>query len=187
MKKKLWFFVLIGICAMSLSIHSYMKFQAAAFKKALTDSKSVVNCSGCDLRGIVGLSGVDAHGIQLSLANFQPCDPSDQNKNNGNMICIKNQASDLSKINLANASLFSVCFDYANLENAILSGADATFASFQHVDLHGAKVDALKAEGAVFCNATMPDGRVCTQELGTWSGQGVTIKCNCQNSSQTSS
>lgn len=187
MKKKLWFFVLIGICAVSVSVHSYMIIQASTLKQDLSSSASVVNCSGCDLRGVVGLAGVDAHGIQLALANFQPCVPSDANKNNGNMICIKDQVSNLAGINLANAFLYSVCFDHANLEKATLSGADATFASFQYADLNEAKVDSMITEGAVFCNATMPDGRVCSQQLDTWTGQGVTIKCNCQNSSGPSS
>ena len=94
--------------------------QVAAFKQSIQIGVTIPNCANCDFRGTQDLTGIDAHGAHLPGVIFQPCIPSDANKNTM-MICIPDQAANLTGINLAGANLFSSCLD-----NAILDKADLT-------------------------------------------------------------
>lgn len=149
--------------------------RVAAFKKAIQDPTKVANCAQCDFRGTQELIGVDAHGANLPGLTLQPCISNSVNQNIP-MLCIPNQVANLTGINLANANLFSSCldgaiFDGANLSNANLSNSSAQYASFK-----GANVTGIITTYSTFCNATMPDGALCTD---SWTGQGVTIACSC--------
>lgn len=159
-------------------IFGYVPVQVERFKAAIQDTTQVVNCSNCDFRGVQELAGVDAHGVHMPGVTFQSCVPTDTNRSNTNMVCITGQVAQLSGINLANANLTSSCFDGAMLEKADLTGADFTNAFVQNARLKDAKVTGIKTDNATFCNAIMPDGSVCTD---TWTGQGVTILCNCDD------
>ena len=151
------------------------------FKAALQSSTSIANGSNLDARGIPSfyLAGVEAIGAHLPGATFQPCVPNDVNKNNNAMICTPNKISDLTGINLTNAFLHSVCFDSALLKNAKLDGAVFTNGSAQKTDFTGATISNIVATDAIFCGAIMPDGKICNGK--SWTGQGVTIACNCQS------
>jgi hypothetical protein len=149
--------------------------QVASFKKALQSNTQIANCANCDFRGTQDLAGVDAHGASLPGVTFQACIPNDSNKNSM-MVCVPGQAANLTGINLANANLFSSCLDGAILDNADLSNADVSNSSAQYVSLKNAKVKGVITTNSTFCNAVMPDGAICTD---TWTGQGVTIACNC--------
>lgn len=149
--------------------------QVEAFKKAVLNPDQVANCSGCDFRGTQDLAGIDAHGSNLPGVILQPCTPNNANANLG-MICIPDQVANLKGINLANATLFSSCLDGAVLDKADLSYADVSNSSARYVSLRNAKVTGIITTNSSFCNSIMPDGEICTD---TWSGQGVTIACNC--------
>ena len=112
---------------------------------------------------------------------MQPCLPSDLNKNSP-MICVPKQPANLTGTNLSNAVLFSSCLDGAILDQANLTGADLTGASLEYVSLQGAIVKNVVTDKATFCHAIMPDGTECTD---SWTGQGVTIACNCSDQKTT--
>lgn len=158
-------------------IFGYVPTQVQAFKKSIQSSTNVTNCSNCDFRGVQELAGVDAHGAHMPGVTFQPCLPTKENKNSA-MICIANQVANLTGINLANVNLFASCLDWANLENADLSGADCSNSSVQDANLKNAQVKDIITTNAIFCDSVMPDGQVCKD---TWTGQGVTIACNCSD------
>lgn len=164
----------IFVCVQN--IFGYVPMQVDLFKKDLQSSTSVANCANCDFRGVQNLAGVDAHGAKLPGASFQPCVQTATNKDTL-MVCVPNQPSDLTKINIANGNLYSSCLDAVILDEADLSGTDFTNSSVQYASLKGAKVRSMVTTNATFCNSVMPDGKVCTD---TWSGQGVVVACNCE-------
>ena len=174
-------FLMISIFSTQVSV-PYVPAQVNSFLKYL-GNKTIVNCAGCDFRGTKDLAGVDAHGQNMPGVLFHPCVKTDVNKNTP-MICIENQVADLTGINLANANLFNSCFDGAILIKADLTGADMTQASVIGANLTGAKVTGLITQDAMFCNSTMPDGKKCDEQLGTWKGQSNSIECNCPSSSK---
>ncbi len=149
--------------------------QVAAFKQALQSGVEIANCANCDLRGTQDLVGVNAKNAHLPGVNLQPCVPNDMNKETM-MICIPDQPANLTGINLSNANLFSSCIDEAILDNANLTNLEFSNSSARKVSLKGAKVSGIITENSTFCNAIMPDGSLCTD---SWTGQGVTISCNC--------
>ncbi|MBV8660530.1 MAG: pentapeptide repeat-containing protein [Candidatus Dependentiae bacterium] len=157
------------------SIFGYVPIQVQSFKKAIRSNTQVANCANCDFRGVQDLAGVDAHGAYMPGVTFQPCLPNVQNKNSI-MVCTANQMANLTGINLAHVNLYSSCLDWAILKNAILTGADLTNSSVQYAHLENAKVNGIITTNATFCNSVMPDGTICTD---SWTGQGVTIQCNC--------
>lgn len=154
----------------------YIPMQVQFLKNALENSTETINCASCDFRGVVGLIGLDLHGLHAPGITFQPCISSLTNKNNELMICIPDQISNLYGVNFANSNFFSSCFDFAILDKADLSGADFTNSSVQNASLKDAKVTGIITTHACFCNSIMPDGTKCTD---SWTGQGVTIDCNC--------
>lgn len=153
----------------------YIKAQVDLFKKALTSNTQIANCANCDFRGTQDLAGVDAHGAHLPGINLQPCIQNDTNKDTV-MVCIPEQIANLKGVNLANANIFSSCLDAADLSGADLSNADVSNSSLQYVNLKDAKLTGIVTNNATFCNAIMPDGTLCME---SWTGQGVTIDCNC--------
>jgi uncharacterized protein YjbI with pentapeptide repeats len=161
----------------SMSAMGYISLQVEALKQALLNKEEVINCSHCDFRGAVDLVGLDLHGIYAPGINFQPCIVTDENKDNTLMECVENQVANLSKVNFANATLFSSCFNFANLEQADFSGADITKSSFIRVNLKNAKLFGALTQDSTFCDAVMPDGKVCKK---SWTSQGMTIECNCE-------
>ena len=173
-------FIFIIIASQSAQVCAYIASQVQAFKKVLQSKTQIANCANCDFRGVQELAGLDAHGAHMPGATFQPCFPTLINQNSV-MVCRSGQVANMTGINLANANLFSVCLDGAILDNADLSGADLTSSSAQSASFLNAKFNGIITNNATFCNATMPDGKICTD---TWSGQGVSISCNCtaQNS-----
>ena len=169
-----YLFAVVAICCVD-QIFSYAPNQVQAFKKSIQNSTKITNCAGCDFRGVQELAGVDAHGVFMPGATFQPCLPSSSNENLGT-VCVLNEVSDLTGINLANANLSSTCFDWALLDKADLSGVDFSNSSVQNARLKDANVKGLITTNSTFCNAIMPDGAICKE---TWTGQGLTIACNC--------
>lgn len=169
----------VGVCAgFSYGfIFGYVPVQVQALKNALQNSTQIINCSNCDFRGVVGLAGLDLHGLYAPGILFQPCIVTAENKDNGFMVCVPNQASDLTGINLANGYTPSSCYDYAKLDKADLTNLDLSNSSVENASLKDAKVAGIKATNATFCNSVMPDGQLCTGD--SWTGQGVTIACNC--------
>jgi hypothetical protein len=157
-------------------LFGYVPTQVQAFKTSIQDTTKVTNCAGCDFRGVQELAGVDAHGVYMPSATFQPCEITAENQYLG-MICIPKQAANLTGINLANAHLSSTCFDYAILDKANLSGADLSDSLVVNASLKDANVTGLITTNSTFCDSVMPDGAICKD---TWTGQGVTIDCNCQ-------
>ncbi|MBP6870037.1 pentapeptide repeat-containing protein [Candidatus Babeliales bacterium] len=157
-------------------IFGYIPVQAQFLKNALQDSTKIANCANCDLRGVIDFAGIDARGLHAPGVTFQPCAITAANKDNGLMICIPNQVSNLTGINFSHANFFSSCFDSAILDKADLSGVDFSNSSIQNASLKDANVKGIVTTNAIFCNSVMPDGQICTE---TWTGQGVTIACNC--------
>lgn len=158
-------------------IFGYVPAQVQALKNGLQNSTQVINCANCDFRGVIGLQGLDLHGLYAPGISFQPCIVTPENKDNGFMVCVPNQASDLTGVNLANGYTPSSCYDNAKLDTADLSNLDLSNASVQNASLKDAKISGIKTTNATFCNSVMPDGKVCTGD--SWTGQGVTIACNC--------
>ena len=175
--KVILFTIIISSAQLSFG---YVPAQVNALKQAISSGNSTqtINCAGCDLRGTKALAGLDAHGIHMSGVTLQPCIKSDTNKST-TMICIEKQKADLTGINLAGADISKSCFDEAILDKADLTGADFTDSSAISASLKDAKVIGLISANATFCNATMPDGKVCDEKLKNWTGQGATINCNC--------
>ena len=169
------FLVVIFVIGCVDKLFGYVPTQVRAFKNAVQSNKQGINCASCDFRGVQEFAGLDAHGVYMPGASFQPCYPNAVNQTTP-MICIADQVANMTGINLANANLFSVCLDAAILDNADLSGADLTNASAAFASFKGAKVAGIITTNATFCNAVMPDGAICTE---SWTGQGVTIQCNC--------
>lgn len=157
-------------------IFGYIPMQVQLLKNAVKNADQVINCAGCDFRGVSDLIGMSIPGFYAPGVTFQPCAPTAANKNNGLMICVPNQFSNLMGVNFLNGNFFSSCFDFAILDKADLSGADFTNSSVQNATLKDAKVTGIITKDATFCNSVMPDGALCTE---SWTGQGVTIACNC--------
>ncbi|MDP3788730.1 MAG: pentapeptide repeat-containing protein [Candidatus Chromulinivorax sp.] len=176
--KSLLFYAIILFQSMLLS---EMPHQVEAFKESIQNGTKIPNCANCDFRGTQDLAGVDAHGAHLPGVTFQPCVPNDQNQNSM-MLCVTGQGANLTGINLADANLFSSCLDGAMADNADFSKADVSNSSLRYVSLKNAKVSGIITTNSTFCNAIMPDGKICTD---TWTGQGVTIACNCTAQDQT--
>lgn len=151
--------------------------QVAAFKDLLEKGDQIANCANCDFRGTQELAGVDAHGAHLPGVTLQPCVPSDVNEKTLT-VCVPGQVANLTKINLANANMFSSCLDEAILDNADLTNVDLSNSSVRFASLKDAKVTGIITENSTFCNTIMPDGTRCIE---TWTGQGVTIACNCSD------
>ena len=175
MKKIIKFVTILTFFLYQEIIFGEIPARVAAFKKAIQDPTKVANCAQCDFRGTQELIGVDAHGANLAGVTLQPCISNPVNQTIP-MLCIPNQVANLTGINLANANLFSSCldgaiFDGANLSNANLSNSSAQYASFVNANVMG-----IITANSTFCNAMMPDGTLCTD---SWTGQGVTIACNC--------
>ncbi len=170
-KQALFYAILLYQCV----VFGEMPNQVAAFKQATQNGTKVPNCANCDFRGTQDLAGVDAHGAHLPGVTLQPCVPNDQNQSIM-MLCVPNQGANLTGINLASANLFSSCLDGALMDNSNLSNADVSNSSLRYVSLKNAKIPGIVTTNATFCNAVMPDGKICTD---TWTGQGVTIACNC--------
>ena len=164
----------VGCVSFIEQLFCYSPTQIRAFKTSLQNSGQITNCSGCDFRG-ADLQGLDAHGAFLPGALFQVCIPNDVNRKSSR-ICVANQVTNLTGINLAKAFLFSSCLDGVILDKADLSGADFSNSSLQNASLKGAQITGIIVENTTFCNAIMPDGEICTD---MWTGQGVTLDCNC--------
>jgi len=175
-KKIMVGFFIILYCGMAFG---YIPAQVEAFKKNIQSSTQVTNCANCDFRGVQELVGVDAHGAHMPNVMFQPCSPSEENSENPFMICDPKLISDLTGVNFANVNFFSASLDFSILDKVDLTGADLSNASVRSASLKDAKVKGIIIENTSFCNTVMPDGVVCDKKLGTWTGQGVTIPCNC--------
>ena len=170
---------MVGVSCSQLSF-GYVPAQIRALKKAISsrDGDQVINCAGCDLRGTKALAGLDAHGVHMPGVTFQPCVKSSKNKST-TMVCIEKQKADLTGINLAKGNGSRSCIDEAILDKSDLTDFDFTEGSAIGASLLDAKVTGLISLNATFCNAIMPDGKVCDEKLKTWTGQGTTINCNC--------
>jgi len=174
--------LVMNLCLTQLSF-GYVPAQVNALKKALSSKKlnQIINCTRCDFRGTKALAGLDAQGIYMPGVTFQPCVKTDKNKST-TMVCIEKQQSDLTGINLARAEISRSCFDEAILDKANLTEANFTESSAIGASFRGAQLSGLISTDATFCNAIMPDGKVCDEKLKNWSGQGVKIDCNCVKS-----
>lgn len=172
------FLFMMSICSIDMSF-GYNAAQVKRLKRLLTASNStaVLQFPGADFRGIQSLKGLDFKGISMPGVIFLPCDPNDTNKQTP-MVCV-NQPTDLTGVNFAKANISNASFDGAILVGADLTNADMTATSAIGVNLKDAKVGGLQSQDATFCNATMPDGKICDANLKTWTGQGATIICNC--------
>ena len=83
----------------------------------------------------------------LAASSASAFDPADLKKLKGTNGCVK---CDLTRANLS----------YANLCGAELPGANLTSAKLSGAKLEGAILNYAIMDGAIFCNTTMPDGRV---------------------------
>ena len=88
----------------------------------------------------------------LAASSASAFDPADLKKLKGTNECVK---CDLTRANLTRANL-----SYANLCGAELPGANLTSAKLSGAKLEGAILNYAIMDGAIFCNTTMPDGRV---------------------------
>ena len=174
MQKILRLFFVIMLVSV-LDIVGYMPNQVQAVLQALQDAQTKINCAGCDLRGVIAFAGKDLHGAFMPNVAMQPCLPTDANKNSS-MICNPKQLADFKKTNLAGAILSSSCLDGVSFDQADLTGADVSNSSVQYASLHGAIVKDMITDHATFCHTIMPDGTECKD---SWTGQGITIACNC--------
>ncbi len=175
MKQMIKLITFIFLCNVISPLWSYMPNQVQAILQSLQKPGAKINCAGCDLRGVVDLVGLDMRGIFMPGVVMQPCLPTDTNKNSF-MICVPKQPTNLTGSNLSQAVLFSSCLDGVILYKADLTGADVTGSSLEYANLQDAIVKDIKFDGANFCHAIMPDGTLCTD---SWTGQGITIDCNC--------
>lgn len=156
-------------------LFSYMPNQVQAMTRLLQNPDAKINCAGCDLRGVQDFIGLDLHGVFMPGVSMQPCLQTDINKNSM-MVCIPEQTANLTGTNLSRTILFSSCLDGAILDKADLTGADLTGTSLEYASLKDAIVKDLITDKATFCHAIMPDGTEC---INSWTGQGITINCNC--------
>jgi len=171
----------VAIICSQINILAYVPVQVDLFKESVKSRTEVTNCANCDFRGTQELAGVDAHGTHMPGVTLQPCTPTKENEKLSNMICIPSQASNLTGTNIAHSNCFSSCLDEAILVEANLTGTDLTNSSVQRANLKDAKVAGIITENASFCDSVMPDGSICS-EGSAWTGQGVTIQCNCDTS-----
>jgi hypothetical protein len=156
-------------------LFGYMPSQVRAVQKRLQTPGAKINCSGCDFRGVQEFAGLDLSNVFMPGIAMQPCVISDTNKDSM-MMCIEKQAANLIGTNLSHAVLFSSCLDGIILDKADLTGADLSNCSVQYATLQDAIVKDIVTDHAIFCHTTMPDGTECKD---SWTGQGVTIACNC--------
>jgi hypothetical protein len=87
---------------------------------------------------------------------------------------------DLSGADLRSAELDGACLRSANLAGARLSsadfeGADVRGANFTDADLDRADIRNWRADGAVFCRTTMPDGSLNSADCPPGSGDGTCL------------
>jgi len=178
-------FCMISIGSMKLSF-AYIPAQVKAFKESVLDTSIVTNASNCDFRG-ASLVGINAPGVHMPGVTFQPCIKTKTNGKHPLMICIENRPSDLTGIVIPNANMRSSCLDKAIVEKGDLSNVDFTNGSASETNFKDAKLQGLISTNATFCNAIMPDGKICSDKLKTWTADGVTIDCNCQTKKSSSS
>lgn len=176
MKKIVLIFLYVTMLLGSIAhLFGYMPNQVQAVQKVLEIPDAKINCSGCDLRGVQEFAGLNLSNVFMPGIAMQPCVPSESNKNSM-MICVDKQATNLIGTNLSHASLFSSCLDGVMFDKADLTGADLSNSSVQYATLQDAIVKDMVTEHAIFCHSIMPDGTECKD---SWTGQGITIDCNC--------
>jgi len=159
-------------------------------------SQNTPNAAGLDLRGgnigaisMTGGSLANTHGEQCQptaqQSIFEICIPSRQT----NLVNAKFLGVDFSGSNWSNALMSGVNFTGSTFWNAIFRGTDFSNSTLTNVAIHwtdftganftGAKgLDTLQDDapgGSIFCNATMPDGKICSSDT-IWNGK---IDCRC--------
>ncbi len=190
----------------SMPIFGYIPVQAKILQEYADPIKTAkpINASGLDIRGANlgqlfftggGLSGVHAEPCQAGQTHskFAVCHP----RMATNLVGSKFLGVNLASSNFSNALLSSVDFTGSILWKVVLAGADlrntiwdnarVLFTIFTNANLTGAKgLENLQDDfpgATTFCNATMPDGTICSP--GTmWNNK---IDCNCPSSSDSSS
>ena len=168
------------LCVLKIGVaYGYMQNQVQACKKALENPGKIINCSGCDLRGVQDFAGLDMHAAFMPNVSMQPC-LHDDNKNVG-MVCVAHQTTNLTGTNLSKAQLFSSCLDGVVFDKADLTDADLSNSSLEYASFVDAKLQGITTTASTFCHSIMPDGTECTD---SWSGQGLTIDCNCSDQNE---
>ncbi len=163
--KSMILFFSVSVCAYNV--------QQVKQLQSLVESKSFINASGCDFRGLGDLfKGLNLNGAQLCGASFgsiskNPIVQPGLKQKSG-------QISDLSNVNFSNAMLVSANFENAILKNANFSGADLLYVNFSGADLTGVDLDAAKnATSALYAQTIMPDGKKHTGSTWTSSAGKV--------------
>jgi uncharacterized protein YjbI with pentapeptide repeats len=193
--------VLLMVSVVSFIAHGYVYKQVEFIKKQALAAK--VRASNTDLRG-APLSGLQAAGGNFVGAVFHKCNQNDNNDVLG--YCVPGQEADLSGADLTgadftNTNLQSVNFKGATLDNTIFLNTSCAEADFTGVSWSGITVvdkkmvlsnnpdlteddlkdaDLSSYQMTIFCNATMPDGTVCSGDSWT-DPDGNIFMCNCQS------
>ncbi len=166
---------IVSICLIlaTINLFGYMPNQVQALQKALKIPGKIINCSGCDLRGVQELAGLDLHKAFMPGVSMQPCLSVSKNSP---MVCIEKQSTNLTGVNLSLANISNASLDDVIFDKADLTGVDFSGSSLQYASLQDAIIKDCITTNATFCHAIMPDGAECKD---SWSGQGLTIDCNC--------
>lgn len=164
------------VCMVS-NICGYNQFHVELAKQKSAQGQ-VLNVSNCDFRAAGNLlKGVNFSDAQMSRVNFGPCKKASKV---AGIKCNPKQITDLSGTNFSGASLVAANLEDCLLSGSVFTGADIAYVNFENADLTGAKLDGVvNAHLAIFCNATMPDGKKCSGKI--WkSKSGFVVKCNCR-------
>ncbi len=196
----------ISCLMLSIPVFGYIPIYKNTLKEYVDPIKTQtpIRASGVDIRGAnIGkillkggtFSGVHAEKCEAGpkKSNFSICSPTVPTS----LANSKFLSVNLSSSNFSDALMSNVDFTGSNVSNSIFKGTDlrntvwsnvrVNFTNFMNANLTGAKgLETLQDDlpgATTFCNATMPDGTVCS--TGTiWNNQ---IDCNCPSSPDSAS
>lgn len=196
------YILLVGLFAFCTQIFAYVPVYKQALQEYVDPMKtqSASKITRADLRG-ANIGKIVMKGGSFSGVRAEKCQPGDNSSKYA--VCVPTNPTifansqflnvNLSGSNFSEAVMSGVNFTGSNAWKAIFRGADlrntkwtnvrVNFTDFSGANLTGATgLQTLQddAPGSTcFCNATMPDGTVCTS--GTvWNNQ---IDCNCPDTS----
>ena len=196
----------ISCLMLSMPVFGYISIYKNALREYVDPIKTQtpINASGVDIRG-ANIGKITLTGGTFSGVHAEKCAAGD--KKSKFSICrptiptslanAKLLSVNLSSSNFSDALMSGVDFTGSNASNSIFRGADlrntiwnnvrVNLTDFTSANLTGAKgLETLQDDlpgGTMFCNATMPDGTVCSE--GTiWNNQ---VDCNCPSSSDSAS
>lgn len=134
---------------------SAMAYEEIYLKRLLEKNQ----CHHCTLDE-APLNDKDLQGADMSESSMRKA-----NLQNSKLQGVWLTHSEMHEANLEGADLRGALMDYtyligANLRNANLDGAQMIFSDLTDSDLTGASMEGTAIRGIIFCNTTMPDGKI---------------------------